>query len=467
MAKSTEACCRERQLSSCFAVTIDPSILDSEQEININGLEFQFLNRVQPRGFTYHTDAGDEAVITYNQATKAMFGSVKTVDGKSYAIEKCHEGHVWKEFNMETFVAAGKDAVLEAPALPKGVKVENSQHKVDIAYDNTTVVDYSVMVHYTPQFAAITADIPGYVDQVLAETNQGYINSLIPVTISLLCIEAATIDDQMDVNGLITAYREMKGTVDALRNTADAAFLLVEDNNACGAGYLGTYSQGWTISFAQKSCALGGLTFGHEIGHNFGCHHDILADTNTLFSYGHGHHIAQGTASFGYRTILAYYAENHYTRANYYSNPAVILPATGTPTGVAGVSNNAAVITQNRFMFAALGDESNTCQETSGSTTTATTSSGTGSTTSSSSTGGCGNCVFPFLFNGRLHDSCTTIDGDNAWCSKTYEWSGQWEYCTDSSCPGTSATTTQQMAVNPLNAVGSCCKFFSSNYLIK
>ena len=34
-----------------------------------------------------------------------------------------------------------------------------------------------------------------------------------------------------------------------------------------------------------------------------------------------------------------------------------------------------------------------------------------------------------------------------------------WEYCTDSSCPGTSVSTTQQMSVNPLNAPGSCCKF--------
>ena len=36
---------------------------------------------------------------------------------------------------------------------------------------------------------------------------------------------------------------------------------------------------------------------------------------------------------------------------------------------------------------------------------------------------------------------------------------GHWEYCTDSSCPGTSVSTTQQMSVNPLNAPGSCCKF--------
>ena len=48
---------------------------------------------------------------------------------------------------------------------------------------------------------------------------------------------------------------------------------------------------------------------------------------------------------------------------NYYSNPAVTFPGTGTPTGVAGLSNNAAVISRNRFVMAGLGDESATCSD--------------------------------------------------------------------------------------------------------
>ena len=64
-----------------------------------------------------------------------------------------------------------------------------------------------------------------------------------------------------------------------------------------------------------------------------------------------------------FRTVLAYTATGHETRVNYYSNPSVILPLTGTPTGVAGVSDTARVITQNRFIMAANGDESATCKE--------------------------------------------------------------------------------------------------------
>ena len=40
------------------------------------------------------------------------------------------------------------------------------------------------MFYYTPDFAAITTDIAGFIDQVLDETNQGYENSGIPVRVT-------------------------------------------------------------------------------------------------------------------------------------------------------------------------------------------------------------------------------------------------------------------------------------------
>ena len=205
------------------------------------------------------------------------------------------------------------------------------------------------------------------------------------------------------------------------------------------------YFSGWTISVAQKSCALGYYTFAHELGHNFGCHHDAVNADNTYFSYGHGHHIEQGSASTGFRTILAYSASNHQTRVNYYSNPAVLLPLSGTPTGVAGVSNNAKVIRDNRFAFASLGDESATCSDGTVSTSAPT----------NTSTGACGNCVFPFTVNGRISDRCTTIDGDSQpWC---FTSNGGIEYCTDSSCPGLQGNS-PPITVHPENEAGKCCK---------
>ena len=73
----------------------------------------------------------------------------------------------------------------------------------------------------------------------------------------------------------------------------------------------------------------------------------------------------QGTnqVSTGYRTIMSYNAPGHETRVNYFSNPNVTFPQTGTATGVANISNNAAVLIKNRFKIASVGDESVNCHQ--------------------------------------------------------------------------------------------------------
>ena len=51
--------------------------------------------------------------------------------------------------------------------------------------DTTSIVTYTIMIWYTPQFLALfssEADMNSFVDLVFAETNQGYINSDIPVS---------------------------------------------------------------------------------------------------------------------------------------------------------------------------------------------------------------------------------------------------------------------------------------------
>ena len=50
--------------------------------------------------------------------------------------------------------------------------------------DNTTLVTYSIMIWYTPEFKELFAsedDLDLFIDLVFEETNQGYINSLMPV----------------------------------------------------------------------------------------------------------------------------------------------------------------------------------------------------------------------------------------------------------------------------------------------
>lgn len=102
-----------------------------------------------------------------------------------------------------------------------------------------------------------------------------------------------------------------------------------------------------------------GFVLGHELGHNFGCCHDIYeTEYCRYYPTGLGHHIEKGKNEKGHATIMTYRQQDYPVKVNYYSNPSVILPETGTATGVEGVSDCASVITQNRFHMSNIGDES-------------------------------------------------------------------------------------------------------------
>ena len=133
--RSVEACCNDANLLLCTDINVDPILLLSGEDINILGSDLVFDSTVEPHGFVYHNSLGDEAVITYNNKTGSMFGTLKTHDDKSYAIEKCHHGHVIKEYDMAAFEDDQTERSLE-PVM-KRLELEN---RVD---ETTTVVLWS------------------------------------------------------------------------------------------------------------------------------------------------------------------------------------------------------------------------------------------------------------------------------------------------------------------------------------
>ena len=78
--------------------------------------------------------------------------------------------------------------------------------------------------------------------------------------------------------------------------------------------------------------------------------------------------LTQGNANTGLRTIMAYPWFGHPEEGvkNYWSNPRLNHPVSGTPLGVEGVSDNAGVLTKYRFEYAATGNESGQCGSTEG-----------------------------------------------------------------------------------------------------
>lgn len=157
---------------------------------------------------------------------------------------------------------------------------------------------------------------------------------------------------------MISAFRNWGGS--DIRRSADAAALLVDDFEYCGIGYMAAYRYKNTITVSHKSCALGYFTFGHELGHNMGTTHDKDHGTNKYFTYGFGKHIGPKYlgGGRGWRTIMAYNAAGYGQKTNYYSNPNVQFM--GHDTGSAE-EDSSRVIRENRFVMAAVGDESEAC----------------------------------------------------------------------------------------------------------
>lgn len=359
--RNMPTCCQGDKILSCLQVALDSSILgDDDLYLEPLNATLSFVGMVDGtiNGYHYGNDDVDFS-LTFNARTGGVYGHASLDDGRSFTIEYCGgDVHVLKELDVKNMQTAN---MVE---LPKEVNEKNAS-SVDISrnriyFDTTTVVTYSVKFYYTPQVAASTADIQSFIDQVIQITNQGYINSKVPLRVKTHCKEQAILNDIGDSSVMLDKFKRMKGSCSALRGTADAAVLLVGSftDGVGGIAYLNGISNGCTISVVQKDYALGTNVVGHELGHNIGLYHnrEVLNSNNPHFSYGYGHLIDEG-----YVTIMSYQDFKHLNFANYYSNPDVKFPKTGTPTGIAGVSDNARVLTEQRFKMINIGDESRAC----------------------------------------------------------------------------------------------------------
>ena len=355
------ACCSGDNILSCTEIDLNLTVLgDGDLYLEPLNTTLSFEGMVDDSTNAYHYGSDHvDFILTVHEEKGSVYGHAQLDDDRSYVIEFCgDDGHVLKELDVQKLGAnvGFGDVIEDEEQTTPAARAKRSAHLERAKRDTTTIATYTVKFYYTPQVAAVTSDIDGFIDQVIQETNQGYINSKVALRVKAFGSEQATINDQYGT-GIIATFARMKGSTAALRGTADAAALLVLRFDYCGVGYLNTISSGGTVSVTAKGCALGNYAFGHELGHNIGLHHNKEITSNSYFSDGLGHLIARGSASTGATTIMAYPRSGYRTRANYYSNPNVIFPGTGTPTGTS-TANNARVLTVQRFAMAAVGDES-------------------------------------------------------------------------------------------------------------
>ena len=115
------------------------------------------------------------------------------------------------------------------------------------AEDKSSVVEYTITVHYTREFREVTADPLTFIDQVIAETNQGYVNSGVPVRVALHCALESDIADGEPAEVTLQKFKQSQANLNQVRRSADSSILLVNSfssRGVCGVNYFNTLASG-------------------------------------------------------------------------------------------------------------------------------------------------------------------------------------------------------------------------------
>lgn len=215
-------------------------------------------------------------------------------------------------------------------AAPEGVG-SDSGDRIDVLIMYTTA---------TKNFLGGDAQAQVFAQQAIDASNTAYINSKIRQRVRLVSAQEFVYTETASAQTDLSNFRA-NPTVQGLRDStnADLAAMLGEIAGACGVGYLigpatGNPNNGFTVT--ARSCAVGNLTFAHEIGHNMGSHHNPENGGSAVFPYSYGHYV-----NGSYRTVMSYVdpCTSGCTRRPYFSNPNVVFA--GVPTGIVNARDNA------------------------------------------------------------------------------------------------------------------------------
>ncbi|HEX8638093.1 MAG TPA: M12 family metallo-peptidase [Pyrinomonadaceae bacterium] len=178
--------------------------------------------------------------------------------------------------------------------------------------------------------------------QAIVDSNSAYRNSRVRLRVRLAGTAELNFTESGALQTDLVALRDNPQAA-ALRDQtkADLVALITNSGDGCGVGYVMTdvntafAPKGYSISV--RSCAIGNLSFAHELGHNFGLAHNTESSRNgSAFPYAFGHYV---NGSFS--TVMSYSSScpQGCPRVPYFSNPQVFY--NNQPTGITDARDNA------------------------------------------------------------------------------------------------------------------------------
>jgi peptidyl-Asp metalloendopeptidase len=309
-----------------------------------SGIVEEMSSKLMPRAASY-TGRGEIADDPLSSAIFVREGDTVTgnirVGGELFKVRPLTSGgHAIVAVDERRRPAEHPPEFERMPVIPMAVSADSGT-----APDAIAASTIRVMVNYTPGAASQAGNISSLIDLAVAETNQGYANSGVNITMQLANKSQVSYTETGNFTTDLNRYRgTTDGYMDSIHSTrnsvaADVAVLMVKNNAYCGlASGIGSTA---STAFAEVywDCATGYYSFGHEVGHLQSARHDPANDpTNTPYAYGHGYQYAAG----GWRTIMAYNCTSGCTRINYWSNPSKTYG--GVPMGTSTRSDNERVL---------------------------------------------------------------------------------------------------------------------------
>lgn len=316
--------------SVSHAASLSLSLFDGKSfEASRTGTETRSLDNVTWRGKISLEKFHGDVVLTFYKGYAA--GLIYSPDAV-YEIVPRGDRHFLVELDQTAFPECAGDVKGEpaAPTAAPSASVDSGD-RIDVLVLYTAAVRNSLGGDAQAQTVA---------QQAIDATNTAYINSRIRQRVQLVGAQLTSLSETGDFGTELSNLRGSSEAATARNNAkADLVDMLTNSTAACGIGYLmggagGNQNNGFTVT--ARTCAVGNLSFAHELGHNMGSQHNPENGSNPTYPYGFGHYV-----NGSYRTVMSYSdpCTSGCTRVAYFSNPNIVF--NGFPTGISNARDNA------------------------------------------------------------------------------------------------------------------------------
>ncbi len=277
-------------------------------------------------------DSADVGSFTMAYTGRGLHGALSLTD-RSLVVD----GDTLREIKTEDFPGCAG-----SPDAGDHSRAQHATHEEKAPVVAKDLVTIDVMIAFSNSYARLSqAQLEAFAASAIDSANVSYVNSGINQRLRLVDTYLTDYTESGDLTkDLSRLYEPGDGYLDEIQSRreekgADLVSLIVESMNYCGIAYLmSTPSSAFRslgLSVVNYSCAVGNLSFAHELGHNMGAMHanPEAGNATGAYSYSFGSRFI-GSNGIQYRDIMAYAPG---IRVTQFSNPDVSY--LGAPTGTA------------------------------------------------------------------------------------------------------------------------------------